>query len=95
MIKNIGFPIRVEWTKFYFFLEGLMRTGKCNRWAMHIYLAEYYGCSEELAKLITENWMYNYEELSAKFGWHPVVEEPKKEPRKTRSRKSNKVCATV
>ena len=87
MAKNNGFPIREDWKDYYFFLEGLMRTEKCNRWSLHTYLAEYFNISEELAKVITDNWQYNYEELNLKYSWRKV-EEPKKEVHKKRRRKS-------
>ena len=64
------YPIKEEWEEYYKVLEGIRRTGVVNMHGASIYLKEFCPeLTEEEAREILANWMYNYGELNEKFGW--------------------------
>ena len=69
-MENKKYPIKEEWNEYYKVLEGIRRTGVVNMWGASSYLKEFCPeLSEDEAKEILCNWIYNYNELNKKFEW--------------------------
>jgi hypothetical protein len=70
MNNNEKYPIKEEWEEYYKTLEGIRQSGITNMFGASPYLQEFYPeLSEKEAREILCNWMNNYVELNAKYGW--------------------------
>lgn len=64
------YPIKEEWKEYYQTLEAIRQAGICNMWGASSYLKEFYPeLSKEQSQEILCNWIHNYNELNAKYGW--------------------------
>ena len=63
------YQIIPEWEKYYTYLEKLRKSGATNMYGAAPWLEARFGIEKELAYDILANWMKNYDELSAKYGW--------------------------
>lgn len=62
-------PINPAWKTHYQTLEAIRRSGETNMFGAAPYLAEYDSIDIKLAREILTNWMQNYDELCAEYGW--------------------------
>ena len=64
------YPIKEEWESYYHTLEAIRQSGVTNMFGAVPYLQEFCPeLSEKEAGEILCNWMNNYVELNAKYGW--------------------------
>lgn len=67
---NEKYPIKPEWTKYYYALEAIRKSGITNMWGAASYLKELYPeLSRAEASEILCNWITNYDALNDTFGW--------------------------
>lgn len=61
--------IHSEWKEYYEFLENLRLSGVCNMWGANPYIKDAFNLTDEEAKTILCNWIYNYNELNKIYSW--------------------------
>lgn len=68
---NCKHPVNHDWKNYYIMLEAIRRSGICNMWGAHPYLAATAGISQKLAQEILMSWISNYDELRMTYWPNP------------------------
>lgn len=69
-MANEKYPIKSEWTKYYYALEIIRKSGITNMFGAAPYLREVFPeLSRAESNEILCNWMENYDTLSDMFNW--------------------------